>query len=269
MNRDKKESVVLNLGPNALAWKLFSKSHNDSGKVEPPNPSLFGSVICACGQPGTGKTYKIVRLSYKAAWKHGLPLIVQDTKGDATIYHRKLIETLSKRSDSTSKRKVEWLQSKRHVRLFNQRETDWFMSVLKRLETKARNASVREAEIIACIEEGGALRSDNENFWDVARGFRNAGVTAYTTVHKDTDITRSARQCLRAVILDRPYEESVEFFGVDIPAMECSPPMSNIVTFIDSFDRTVKRFDMITEWDRVPSVLIDPVQPTNVESITF
>ena len=111
---------------------------------------------------------------------------------------------------------------------------------------------------------------DSESFWDIARGFRNAGITAYTTIHKDTDITRSGRQCLRAVLLDRPYEESVNFFGVDIPSMECSTPMSDTVTFIDSFDRTVKKFHLVNDWPKnVPSCLIEPVQPTNVSSITF
>ena len=239
-------------------------------RVVEPKPELFGSVIAACGQPGTGKTYKIVRLSYLSAWKHNLPLVIQDTKGDATIYHNTMIRSLKKKGDKLSLRKAEWMESKRHVRIFNQRETEWFLELMKKLEAKARKASFREPEIIACIEEGGALRSDSESFWDIARGFRNSGITAYTTIHKDTDITRSGRQCLRAVLLDRPYEESVNFFGVDIPSMECSTPMSNTVTFIDSFDRTVKRFDLVNDWpSNVPSCLIEPVQPTNVDSITF
>lgn len=254
-----------------MNWRNWFAATRPSHDIDipPPNPKFFGSIIAAVGQPGTGKTYKLVRLAYKSAWVNGLPLIVQDTNGEVTIYHEKLIKGFEGKTDTLSQKKLEWLKSTSHVRIFNQNETDWFQAKFKAYERKARKAKIRVPEVVFLIEEGGKLRHDQEDFWSLARKFRNIGAHCYTSIHKDTDITRSGRQCLRVVILDRPYEKEIEFFGVTIPAMECSPPMSDDVTFIDSYSREIQHFNMVTEWDNIPDVLIAPVQPTNVDSITF
>ena len=248
-------------------WPFRSQSSQRHEETAEPNPAFFGSVIAANGQPGTGKTYLLSKLIFSAGFRHRLPIILQDTRGDLAVYHRAAIVSLEGKNDRVSRQKLEFLRDKERCKFLRDRDGSGFLSLLEHYSRVSQKEVNRTAKAYVMIDEGGVLRRGDEGLWDIASGFRNSGITAYTSVHKDTDITRVGRQCLRAVILQRPYEESVSFFGVDVPAMECSPPMSDVVTWIDSFHRVVSRFDIGTQ--SVPEVLTHPVQTTRVKSLTF
>jgi hypothetical protein len=249
-------------------WPFQSRKGPVSAPTDTkPNPRYFGSVIAANGQPGSGKTFLVCKLAFTASFRHRLPLIMQDTRGDLSVYHRAAIKTLENRSDAVSKLKLELLRDKSRCKILTDRNGESFLALLEEYSRQSSKEVNRTPKAYALVDEGGVLRRGDESFWDISSGFRNSGITAYTSVHKDTDISRVGRQCLRAVILQRPYEGEVEFYGVTIPAGECSPPMSNTVTYIDSFDRTIKRFDINT--DSIPECLTHPVQPTKVSGLEF
>lgn len=233
----------------------------------PPNPALFGSVIAANGQPGSGKSRLLSKLVFTAGFRHRLPIIIQDTRGDIAVYHEAAIRTLEGKRDAASVQKLSLLRDKSRCRILSDRTGDSFIALLEHYAKQSSKEVNRTAKAFAFVDEGGVLRRGDEGFWDISSGFRNSGITAYTSVHKDTDISRVGRQCLRAVILQRPYEGSVEFFGVTVDAMDCSAPMSDEVTYIDSFRRVVTRFNI--ERDPIPVTLTHPVQPTRVEGLEF
>lgn len=234
---------------------------------ESPNPAFFGSVIAANGQPGTGKTYLLFRLVCTAGFKHRLPVILQDTRGDLSVYHAAAIRSLAGKTDKVSRLKRDFLTDKSRFVILNDASGESFLSLLSSYYKASAREVNRTPKAFALVDEGGVLRRGEETFWDISSGFRNAGITAFTSVHKDTDISRVGRQCLRAVILQRPYEGTVDFFGKEIPAEDCSPPMSDIVTYIDSLNREVLRFDITKE--QIPECLTHPVQPTRVKEMKF
>lgn len=246
-----------------LPWQRQAPSNT----VETPSPRHFGSVIALNGQPGSGKTFLACKLIFSAGFRYRLPIILQDTRGDLKVYHKAAIKTLESKSDKASQLKLSFLKDSSRCKILSDKTGDQFLSLLQHYSKVSSKETVRVPKAFVLVDEGGVLRRGDEGFWDIASGFRNSGITAYTSVHKDTDISRVGRQCLRAVILQRPYEGSVEFFGVEIPASECSPPMSDTVTYIDSYERTVKRFDIAK--DNIPECLIHPVQPTRVSGLSF
>lgn len=249
-------------------WPFQSPRTPVSGREpDQANPRYFGSVIAANGQPGSGKSFLLCKVAFTAAIRHRLPLIMQDTRGDLSVYHRAAINTLEGKSDRASALKLDFLRDKSRCKILIDRSGSQFLSLLEHYSTVSAKEVNRTPKAYVLVDEGGVLRRGDESFWDISSGFRNSGVTAYTSVHKDTDISRVGRQCLRAVILQRPYEGEVEFFGVTIPAGECSPPMSDTVTYIDSFDRELHRFNI--ETDNIPECLTHPVQPTRVKGLRF
>lgn len=261
--------------------KLFglNKKEVKFEKREQPNPKYAGSVIVLAGQPGSGKTYRGFQLACIASFHYKLPLIAQDIRGDVRIYRDRMIQTLEHCKDKVSKAKLEFLSNPNKCKCLTgaKNDTAQLMAIMENYKEKNRKAKNRKAECFLFIDEGGVLRRDDEDFWDIAAGFRNSGITAYTTIHKDTDISRVGRQAIRAVILQRGYEGEVDFFGKEIPAEQLAPPMSNTVTYIDSFDRQtdpLKSFEFNEEDPLsvlIPDheVLIHPVQPTYVERMVF
>ena len=247
----------------------FTRNAPNHATVDPPaaNPAYFGSVIALNGQPGSGKTFLACKLIFSAGFRHRLPIILQDTRGDLAVYHAAAIRTLERKSDRISELKLSFLRDKQRCKFLRERDGSGFLALLEHYSKVSSKEVNRTPKAYVLIDEGGVLRRGDEGLWDIAAGFRNSGITAYTSVHKDTDISRVGRQSLRAVILQRPYEGSVEFFGVDIDAMECSAPMSNTVTYIDSLKRELVRFDI--EKDQIPEVLTHPVQPTRVKGLEF
>lgn len=251
-----------------IMWPFLSSKPASNGREpDPPNPRYFGSVIAANGQPGSGKSFLLCKIAFTAAVRHRLPLIMQDTRGDLSVYHRAAIKTLEGKSDRDSVLKLDFLKDKSRCKILNDRSGSQFLSLLEHYSSESAKEVNRTPKAYVLVDEGGVLRRGDESFWDISSGFRNSGITAYTSVHKDTDISRVGRQCLRAVILQRPYEGEVEFFGVTILANECSPPMSSEVTYIDSFDRELHHFNIDT--DVIPECITHPVQPTRVKGLKF
>lgn len=232
------------------------------------DPRRSGSLIVAAGGPGTGKTLLLFRIALKAAYDAGLPFVAEDPNGDLSVYHEAAIDLLK------SKRKLSeddadllaWLKDRSQVRIYSRDNVKHFSGVLEKYRRDAaKSKSVRKPRVYAFIDEGGSMRRDSESFWNVAASFRNAGITAYTTVHREKDIHPVGRQAIRCVLLFRGYEGEVEFFGVKIDAMDTTAPMSPVVCYIDAFDREVKRWNSVEAWDDPPFCMVEPVQPTNVK----
>lgn len=242
---------------------LFSKREENIS--EEFDPRRAGSMIVAVGGPGTGKTLLSFRLALKAAHSAGLPFIAQDTNGDVGVYHRaaiKRLESIEHRSDLQDDL-LDYMKDSSMVRVYPQHKSSQFASVIESYRKQASKSKARKPVLFAFIDEGGMIRRDNESFWNMASSFRNAGITAYTTCHKDTDITRVGRQAIRAVMLFQGYEGTVEFFGVEIDAKDCTPAGSDHVVYMDH-ERTLKRWNHKSEWETPPFELIAPVQPTNI-----
>lgn len=242
-------------------------------KKKEPEPSQeydarrSGSLIVAVGGPGTGKTLLLFRLALKAAYDAGLPFVAEDPNGDLSVYHAAAIERLaSKRKLSEDDSDLlKWLRDKSQVRIYSKEATAGFAAVIEKYRSKAsKSKAAREPVLYAFIDEGGVMRRDSEAFWNMGATFRNAGITAYTTVHKDTDISRVGRQAIRAVILFRGFEGSYEFFGKEIDAGDCTKPMDNKIVYMSSYERELEVWDSDKNWDEPPYCLVAPVQPTNV-----
>lgn len=250
-----------------MGWfDWIRRAPSDTDKEE-FDPRRAGSMIVAVGGPGTGKTLLSFRLAMMAAFRAGLPLIAQDTNGDVGVYHRAAISRLRQRGDKRTEREnelLEYLTDDRQVRIYPQSKAEQFAAMIEGFRKRAANDKARRPRLFAFIDEGGMIRRDNESFWNMAASFRNSGITAYTTCHKDTDITRVGRQAIRAVMLFQGYEGTVEFFGVDIEAKDCTPAGADYVVYMDH-ERVLKRWDHVKHWSSPPYELIAPVQPTNID----
>jgi len=245
-------------------WLVGSReTDKDDG---PFDPRRAGSMIIAVGGPGTGKTLLSFRLAMLAGFRAGLPLVAQDTNGDVGVYHRAAISRLRRKSNPSEhdREVLEYLTDDRQVRIYPQSKAGQFADMIEGYRKRASKDRNRRARLFAFIDEGGMIRRDNESFWNMAASFRNSGITAYTTVHKDTDITRVGRQAIRAAMLFQGYEGTVNFFGVDIEAKDCTPAGSDYVIYMDH-ERTLKRWDHGSKWSEPPFELIAPVQPTNID----
>jgi hypothetical protein len=247
---------------------LFSSQKSiDSDSQEDFDPRRSGSLIVAVGGPGTGKTLLTFRLALRAAFDAGLPFIAEDPNGDIGVYHSAAVERL-KSQEKLSERDQElldYITDTSMVRVYSKENAPKFAAIVEKYRKRASSSKrVRKPTLFALIDEGGVMRRDSEAFWNMGAAFRNAGITAYTTIHKDTDVSRVGRQAIRAVILFRGYEGTVEFFGKEIDASQCTAPMSNKIVYMDSHDRELKTWDAGRNWDDPPFSLVAPVQPTNV-----
>lgn len=245
-------------------WFIGKKTRETSAEVEDYDPDRAGSMIVAVGGPGTGKTLLTVRLALRAAYDAGLPFAAIDTNGDVEVYRKAAcarIRAIKHRSEGESDL-LDWLEDKRCVRTY--RDAGEFSALIESYRKNASKQKRREPSLYCFIDEGGMQRRDSESFWDMAASFRNAGITAYTTCHKDTDISRVGRQAIRAVMLFEGYEGTVNFFGVDIEARNTTPPMSDYVVYIDH-TRELKKWDHAKRWHDPPKCLVAPVQPTAVD----
>jgi len=231
------------------------------------DPRRSGSLIVSAGGPGTGKTLLLFRLALKAAFDNELPFAAEDPNGDLGIYHKAAIERLesiNKRSDREDDL-LDWLKDTSQVRVYSKENVAGFASLIERYRSKAsKSKRVRKPVLYAFIDEGGVMRRDSEKFWNMAAAFRNAGITAYTTIHREKDISPVGRQAIRAVILFRGYEGEIEFFGQKIRAEDITKSMSDEIVYMDAQDRTLKTWNANTEWDNPPYCLVAPVQPTSV-----
>ena len=219
------------------------------------------------GAPGTGKTLLAFRIALRAAYEASLPFVAEDPNGDLSVYLEAAKERLRSKPKLSERDAdlLEWLEDRSQVRVYSKEKAHKFSSMIEKYRSRASGSSrVRHPTLYAFIDEGGVMRRNSESFWDMASSFRNAGITAYTTIHKDTDISRVGRQSIRAVILFRGYEGEVSFFGKDILAEQCSKPMSREIVYIDGYDRELKKWDCVKNWDNPPFCLVAPVQPTSV-----
>ena len=247
--------------------KRLVNRQTEPAEIESYDPRRSGSLIVAVGGPGTGKSLLTFRIALKAAYDAGLPFIAEDPNGDLALYHDKAIERLRmlKRPSEDELDKLYWLTDKSQVRIYSKENVAGFAAIVEKYR-KAASKSKRQRKpvLFAFIDEGGVMRRDSESFWNMGAAFRNAGITAYTTIHKDTDVSRVGRQAIRAVILFRGYEGTVEFFGKEIDAAQCTAPMSSDIVYMDNIDRELKHWNSDRDWENPPYCLVAPVQPTNV-----
>lgn len=243
------------------------RSRMTDAPMEKFDPRRAGSLIVAVGGAGTGKTLLTFRIALKAAYEAGLPFVAEDPNGDLGVYHKAAISRLRRMKHLTDDEqdRLDWISDSRLVRIYSQRDAGKFAGIMSEYQKRAaKSKSARAPTLYAFVDEGGVMRRDSESFWDMAVRFRNSGITGYTTVHKDTDISRVGRQAIRAVMFFRGYEGDFEFFGKTITAEEATPPMADYVMYMDSYDRTLKRWDHVKDWDKPPFCLVAPVQPTSV-----
>lgn len=235
---------------------------------EKHDPRRAGSLIVGVGGAGTGKTLLLFRLALRASFDAGLPFVAEDPNGDLAVYLEAAIarlKSLPKRGDDDTEL-LDWITDKSMVRIYSKENAPGFQSVIEAYQKRAaKSKKQRKPTLYAFIDEGGVMRRDSESFWNMAVRFRNAGITGYTTVHKDTDISRVGRQAIRAVMFFRGYEGEFDFFGKTITAEEATPPMADYVMYMDSYDRVLKRWDHKKDWSNPPMELVAPVQPTNVD----
>jgi len=231
------------------------------------DPRRSGSLIVATGGPGTGKTLLLFRLALKAAFDNELPFAAEDPNGDLSIYHQKAIERLKSIEKRTEREDdlLDWLQDTSQVRVYSKENVEGFANLVELYRKRAsKSKRVRKPTLYIFIDEGGVLRRNSEKFWNMAAAFRNAGITAYTTIHREKDISPVGRQAIRVVLLFRGYEGEIEFFGKKINADDITKSMSNEVVYMDGQDRVLKTWNSETDWDNPPYCLVAPVQPTSV-----
>jgi len=258
-----------------VGWfsRLFGDKESET--PDPPDPRRSGSVILAVGAPGSGKTLKLMRLALYGGYEYRLPVVLQDTNGDLDIYLETVVKGMRDRKDPISIEKADFLKTK--VRVIDKSED--LLALFAWYRKKAKDASIRVPQAYFVIDEAGVLRRDRENdgesFWDIAASFRNSGITAFVSGHRIKDVSPVGRQTVRCLIIERSTEGDIEFFGKDIDNREASPPMSNMITYMDGLDQTIKRFELppINEpIRRIPdehAILVLPVQPTRVQALRF
>lgn len=249
-----------------LDW--FKRKPRESDGDEGYDSRRAGSLIVAVGGAGTGKTLLTFRIALRAAYDAGLPFVAEDPNGDLGVYHKAAVSRLRAIKNRTEEDNdiLDWISDSRLVRIYSQKDAAKFADTINAYQKRAAKSSeVRRPTLYAFIDEGGVMRRDSESFWNMAVRFRNAGITGYTTIHKDTDVSRVGRQAIRAVMFFRGYEGEFEFFGKTVTAEEATPAMADYVVYMDSHDRVLKRWNHKEQWDNPPFSLVAPVQPTNVD----
>lgn len=256
-------------------WSKLWGTDSEPVEHEKPDPRRSGSVILLVGAPRSGKTMKGMRMCLRAGFEYRLPVVLQDTNGDLEVYRDSVVDALAKRSDRRSQLKADYIRNKVVI----ETDTKKLIGRFDAYRLKARrNKDHRKPEAFFFIDEAGIIRredNDGESFWNIATSFGNAGITCYTTAHKNTDVARVGRQTIRAVCFERNVEGESEWFGETIKPEDSAPPMSDWLVYMDGLDRKIKRWKMPSIHDPIvdiPSeheILFLPVQPTRVETLVI
>lgn len=118
---------------------------------------------------------------------------------------------------------------------------------------------------VVFIDEAGAVRGEDELFWEAMRQARNAGVTLWTAGHRFTDLRPAALAVSRNKILWRPTDRSyVEVAkGVRIPAEKLTAHQSDVIKYVVGDEYTnIRTWDREKDYARYPAELITPAWPT-------
>jgi len=114
------------------------------------------------------------------------------------------------------------------------------------------------------IDEAGAVRHEDEDFWKEMRQARNARVTIDTTGHRTKDLHPAALANMRTACLWRPTAfNAYELGAIKVPASQCAEPKSGMVHFVVCDHPKVKVFRVSESlYPSYPPELIVPAQPT-------
>lgn len=255
---------------------------NEEEDQEKPQPEFAMPLVRFSGGPGGGKSFDMIRIGTYAAFHYRYPVIVQDTKGDLTVYINQMIDTLSKKKTKLAEKKIAFLKDNKRFKVIREMNGLTMFAIVKEIQDRSSKMKERRPSCYLIVDEAGTLRDntrrDEKNtsieFWNIAATFRNAGILCYATSHRelgDGGVPPLARETTRAVVLYSAYDE-VNYFGVDIDQALTTKPLSKEKVFIDCIDRKLKTFSLdngpIAE-GQIPEVLIHPVNVTRIKKMEF
>ena len=239
--------------------------------------SLDGSIVVCLGPSGCGKTDLAVRLSLAAAFIAGVEWLAYDSNGDVRVhlngiraYHRQQFENATTPEErSRHFAKLAFLDKCIRTGFYSgPSQLPRVMAKLRDMVAQghvdAKSGKSKKVRAIVFVDEAGAVRDANEEFWPAMRQARNAGVTIYTTGHRLKDWHPAARANIRVAVVWRPKsaEKFVDVNGLKIPREACAEPKGDVVKFWIGDDPVAQCWNRAREPERYPPELVIPAQPT-------
>lgn len=262
---------------------------SDSNDRKERARKLDGSINVGLGGPGSGKTHWMTRLSVAAAYFGGpdgkpVPWYGYDANGDVQKHLIGMVRgEILKLEDAKARRdrqEVEKLERRiayltrvcmRNLYRGHQTLPQLLARVDKLIDDGVHRGDdnpITGPQAILYIDEAGAVRDKDENFWPQMRQARNAGLTVYSSGHRVVDWHPAALACIRAVILwQHNLYKFYEINGMKIPREKCGVPKDKLLKFVTGADPTIQSWD--TSKPGYPPELITPAYPTVATPMGF
>lgn len=172
--------------------------------------------------------------------------------------------------DATARRRLQFIASRRHSIYDGPKTLPSLIRQMTKWIDESRELAREKRGLVAprCvvfIDEAGAVRAEDELFWENMRQARNAGVTLWTAGHRLTDLRPAALAVARCKVLwkptDRSYVEVAK--GTRIRRELLTDHQSDLIRYVvgDNIEQ-VRTWDREKYWDRYPEELIVPAWPT-------
>lgn len=234
---------------------------------------LDGSINLAIGPSGCGKTDLYTRISLAAGLFNGLKWYGYDSNGDVQrhfnrirdFHRRRLSDGGDGLSASEHRARLDYLQNQCRFFRGPANLPKLLEGVKKLIDDGIKEAArgrLAKPKVIIFIDEAGAVRDEDEEFWKFMRQGRNAGATLYTTGHRVKDLHPAALAVTRTVMFWKPTSENhYEINGMKILRKDCSEGKSSVLKYIVGSNPTIRIWDR-SKTSGYPPELIIPSQPT-------
>jgi hypothetical protein len=243
---------------------------------------LNGSIVVGLGPGGCGKTETLSRLSMACAFFNGISWYGYDSNGDLLIHLNRVSEAHAKGVREARTTEEATLQ-RRKLEFAEQCKSNLFRGPATLEKLKASVTSMiadglrgiasgkpKKPRAVLFIDEAGAVRDFDDEFWSAMRQARNAGLTLYSTGHRLVDYHPSARTNIRVLLLWMPVDAKFyDINGVKIARERCTPIRSERIHYFVGGDPTPMVWDRGRFPNHYPAALITPATPTQGRVLGF
>ena len=233
--------------------------------IEAKAPKYDGSVVLFVGKGGCGKTHASSLVLVASSLQWALPAYIQDTTGSVRTRvdgHLRWLRTLD---TAKAKRQIEHIESR--FQYFTGRDSAKLLDVFNQLlEDTKRTGSVANWQGVCLFDDAQVLRAANSEFFDqVLPLFRNLGLLALVTTHRDKGIPPSARVNVRRVIAWQS-STTVELDGYEFTGRQLNTPKSQSLVYVDPSTGNDGVWNLD---DAPPSILTTPGAITTPKATPF